>query len=273
MTARLDPQPIDCSEMERILEPFLDGEVEGADRGEAEAHLAGCLSCRSRAEARGRARDAVRARLREAVAAGPGARAPVGLRERIERTLAHERRPLWRRVLSPIPVAAAAACAAGVVVFVATRVAPNPLLEEAVRRHNRDLPLEVTSAAAGGPEAIPGWFAGKLDFRPAPPHFRREGVRVMGARLSHLREWPAAYIRYELPTGHAGLFIVDDPEQRFHAQGRELRVGPSIVRVANARGYNVAVWRSDEIVYSLVTDVDEDDLAGLVATAQLTGGR
>ena len=61
----------------------------------------------------------------------------------------------------------------------------------------------------------------------------RTAVRL-ALRLSHLREWPAAYIRYELPRGNAGLFIVDDPEQRFRATGREVRMGPSVVRVANA---------------------------------------
>jgi hypothetical protein len=40
----------------------------------------------------------------------------------------------------------------------------------------------------------------------------------------------------------------------------------------NAHGYSVAVWRSDEIVYSLVADLDEADLERLVATA-VAGGR
>jgi anti-sigma factor RsiW len=274
MSARIEPTPIDCAELERALEPFLDGEFEGAERLEVENHLAACKGCHDRAAARGRVRDAVRARLREAMGGSTRAgRAPPALRERIEQQLARQRRPLWRRVLSPIPLATAAACAAGVLVVLATRGGPDVLMEEAVRKHNRDLPLEVTSAGVGGADAIPAWFAGKLDFRPSPPRFRKDGLKVVGARLSHLREWPAAYIRYELPRGNAGLFIVDDPEQRFRPAGREMRVGPSVVRVANSRGYNVAVWRQDEIVYSLVSDLDEDDLFGLVATAQAAGGR
>ena len=269
MSARTEPSPIDCAELERSLEAYLDGEFEGAERAETEAHLAACATCRSRTEARAGVRDAVRARLREAMGPGtPAGRAPAALRARVQQQLVRERRPLWRRALSPVPLATVAACAAGVLVVLATRGGPNMLLEEAVRRHNRDLPLEVTAAGVGGADAIPAWFAGKLDFRPAPPHFRKDGVKVLGARLSHLREWPAAYIRYQLPRGNAGLFIVDDPEQRFHATGREVRVGPSVVWVANSRGYNVAVWRQDEIVYSLVSDLDEDDLFGLVATAQ-----
>jgi hypothetical protein len=37
------------------------------------------------------------------------------------------------------------------------------------------------------------------------------------------------------------------------------------------RGYSVAVWRRDEIVYSLVSDLDEQDLARLVQAAQGAG--
>ncbi len=40
------------------------------------------------------------------------------------------------------------------------------------------------------------------------------------------------------------------------------------VRVASSKGYNVAVWRQDEIVYSLVSDLDEDSLFQLVQAAQ-----
>jgi hypothetical protein len=35
----------------------------------------------------------------------------------------------------------------------------------------------------------------------------------------------------------------------------------------NARGYNVAVWREKEIVYSLVSDLEEPALFELVRTA------
>ncbi|HSM92081.1 MAG TPA: zf-HC2 domain-containing protein [Anaeromyxobacteraceae bacterium] len=269
MSALDVPSPIDCAELERSLEAYLDGEFDGRDRAEAEAHLAACAPCRGRAEARARVRDAVRARLREAMGAGSASgRAPAALRVRIQQQLDRERRPLWRRVFAPVPLATVAACAAGVLVVLATRGGNDVLLEEAIRRHNRDLPLEITAASVGGADAIPAWFQGKLDFRPAPPHFHNDGVKVVGARLSHLREWPAAYIRYQLPKGNAGLFIIDDPEQRFHAGGREVRVGPSVVRVANSRGYNVAVWRENEIVYSLVADLDENDLFGLVAASQ-----
>jgi anti-sigma factor RsiW len=164
-------------------------------------------------------------------------------------------------------LATAAACAAGVLVLVATQGRRPQLIEEAVRSYHRDLPLEVTTASVA-PDAIPGWFAGKLDFKPTPPRFASQQARVVGARLSNLRELPAAYIKYELPRGRqAGLFIVDDPEGRVDAGGRDVDVGARHERVLNSRGYNTVTWRQDQTVYSLVSDQAEDDLIQLVRDA------
>jgi anti-sigma factor RsiW len=263
---------IDCSELERSIDPYLDGEFDDRERSEVDAHVSGCPRCRQLVEGQRHLRAALRAKLRAAMGAPAAtAHAPPALRARIQLAIAHQRRPLWRRALSPVPLATLAACAAGVLVVLATHRGDDPLVEDAIRKHHRELPLEVT--VHDGENPIPAWFAGKLDFNPAPPRFRAAGVHVLGARLSHLREWPAAYIRYQLPRGQAGLFIVDDPKGRFDASGREVKLGPKVVHLANARGYNVAVWRQDEIVYSLVSDLDENALFQLVQTAQSEAAR
>lgn len=256
---------MDCPEFERSVDAYLDDEFEPPERAEAEAHLAGCAACARLASSQRSARAALKEALRAAM--GPTARAgraPAALRQRITVALERERRPLWRRIFSPFPLAAAAAAAAAVLVVVATRAPNAQLVEEAVRKHHRDLPLEVTTAAVGA-EAIPGWFAGKLDFKPRAPNFSGQQARLVGARLSNLRELPAAYIRYELPRGRqAGLFIVDDPEGRFEAGGRDVEIGRQHVRIINSRGYNTVVWRQDQTVYSLVSDSGEEDLLQMI---------
>ena len=265
------PQPFECSDVERLLEPYLDGEFQEDDRASVDSHLSRCSSCRAEAARAMAFRSELRARLREAMAPGTAAgTAPDGLRRRISAALdAEETRPVpwWRRVLSPLPVAAVAACVVGALVVFAGHRATDPLVEEAVRKHARDLPLELQTAAIA-PEVIPSLLASKLDFNPKPPPFRQDGMRLVGARLSQLRDWPAAYMRYETPRGPVGLFIIDDPKMRVAEEGHPTRVGPDTVWVMNMRGYNVAVWRRNEIVYSLVSDLDESDLVRLVETAQ-----
>lgn len=265
---------MDCSELERSVDAYVDDEFDVRERAEADLHLSACPRCHALADGRRRVREALRAKLREAMTPpAPAGRAPQELRTRIEAALAHRRRPLWRRALSPIPISAVSACAAGALLVLVTHGGDAALVEEAVRSHRRALPLEVMAANAGGDAPILAWFTDKLDFNPSPPRFKADGVRLLGARLSHLREWPAAYIRYELPRGQAGLFIVDDPKGRFDTSGREVRIGHQVIRLVAARGYNVAMWRDHEIVYSLVSDLDEAALYDLVRTAQAGGAR
>jgi anti-sigma factor RsiW len=269
-------QAMECGDLGRAVDAYLDGEFDARDRAEADAHLAGCEACRGLVEAQRRLRDAVRAKLREAMTPPAQAgRAPPALRVRIEASLARERRPLWRRLLSPLPLSAAVACAAGALLVLSTHGGDDVAVTEAVRSHHRRLPLELVTprevneaSIAVNEASIAAWFAGKLDFRPSPPPFRGDGVHLLGARLSNLRELPAAYIRYDLPRGQAGLFIVDDPRGTLEPGGREVQVGPQTLRVIASRGYNVAVWRDHEIVYSLVSDLDESALLDLVRTAQ-----
>jgi len=263
-----------CAEVERLAEPYLDGEFEDGDRAAVEAHLAACDACRSRVAAGRSVRSALRARLKAAVAPGTAAgTAPESLRRRIAEALDRESaaRPSaaswWRRILSPLPVAAAAACVAGALVVLAGHRSADPLIEEAVRKHARDLPLEL-NAASLGPEAIPSLLASRLEFNPRPPAFDEPGLRLVGARFAHLRDWPAAYMRYETPRGHVGLFIVDDPRRQFGEAGVVSGGGPTSVKVINAHGYNVAMWRRNEIVYSVVSDLDEADLVRLVEAAR-----
>jgi anti-sigma factor RsiW len=258
---------MECADLERLLDPFLDGEFDVQERSDVVAHLACCPACRALAEREARIREAMRGCLRRAL--GPSVEsgcAPPELRLRIVSAIDRERpRGGWRRALLPVPVAALVLLAVGAL-FVSTRSHDDLLVEEAVRRHVRDLPLEITADRIG-PEHVHAWFNGKLDFNPRPPHFAAPGVQLVGARLSHISDRPAAYMRYHLPRGHVGLFIVEDPQRRFGDSGRTVRVGPEVVHLVNARGYNLAVWRHNELVYSLVGDLDEQQLARLVASA------
>lgn len=259
---------MDCTDLERGVDAYLDGEFDARERGEADAHLVACPRCRALVERQGKIRDAIRARLREAMASPASAGvAPEGLRASIQEALARSRRPLWRRALAPLPVATLAACAAGVAFVLITHDPDRALVEDAVSKHHLNLPDEV-SAANVGEGMIPDWFTGKLSFRPAIPRFGANGVRVLGARVSNVREWSAAYIRYEVPHGRAGLFIVEDPERRFDASGREVRVGTRVVQLDVEKGYNVVTWRDHALVYSLVSDLDEAALYDIVRTAR-----
>jgi hypothetical protein len=115
------------------------------------------------------------------------------------------------------------------------------------------------------------WFHGKLDHRVSVP--RLPNATLSGARISNVTDRPAAYISYErntdekgAPAKRIGLFIFDDTH-------REVEAPPlPSVQVGSSLGYNVAVWREGEIVYELVTDLDETDIRRMLAEQGATGG-
>ena len=80
----------------------------------------------------------------------------------------------------------------------------------------------------------------------------------------NVREKQAAYIRYDAPTRasaqprQVGLFVFGD-------NGNDVDVGARAEPdLGNSNGYNVVSWREGDIVYQLVTDLEEDDIRDLL---------
>ena len=84
------------------------------------------------------------------------------------------------------------------------------------------------------------------------PHF--PNATAAGARLLQVRDKPAAYIRFDAPRP-MGLFVYGDDH--------EVDVGTEPA-VSNSNGYNVVSWRNGDLVYQLVTDLDEQDIRELL---------
>jgi len=114
------------------------------------------------------------------------------------------------------------------------------------------------------PAQVEAWFGDKLDHRVAVPQLA--DFHVAGARLSNVRDRPAAYIRYDAPGPYSpsprrvGLFVFGDADRSVDAPAY-----PTI-ELEQHRGYNVAIWRQGEIVYQLVSDLQEDDIRRMVTS-------
>jgi anti-sigma factor RsiW len=243
-----------CRDLEPLIHPYLDGEFEAVDQQERELHLATCAHC----QAQVCAERALRTRLKVACAAI----APAALRARIEEGLYREKRlGALRRWARPELLAALAACA-GFIAWLSGRSLFSPLLEDAVSRHTHQLPVEVRGDAA----QLQRWFTGKVDFNVRLPALRN--VNLEGARISHIRDHSAALVQYGGPREHrVSLFVFDDPRAPLELVGAGVRrtsIENHDVMLMQSRGYNVALWRDNEIVYSLVSDLDERDILELL---------
>lgn len=242
-----------CQEVERVLSPYLDGEFQPEEGREIEAHLSGCSACAERVHAEAQLRQALRRAARQAL---QSERAPESLRRSVVQGLRYEQRRArqaqWARLSA---AAAVAVIACGGAWWYLKPQQLQHFLADAARHHARELPTEIRGTA----ESVEQWFSGKLDHRVTV--LRLPNAVVSGARISNVKDRPAAYISYEhvpeaqgAPRGRIGLFIFDDARGDVEAEALPA------VEVGSSHGYNVAVWRDREIVYELVTDLEESDI-------------
>ncbi len=271
-----------CRQIEGFVDAYVDGEFDGREALELEAHLSECPDCSHKAKLQQSFKSAMRR------AAGTGF-APPRLREAVQARLsdpraaddlddeAGQRSPSGRAYRGfsnrTRGVAIAAAVAGAAVWFVAgglSRPVFGPsaltrgLAEDGAALHARTLPLDYAASDAA---SVQRWLQGRLDFGVNLPHFQ-PAAALQGVRLSTVGSRAAAAVSYQMPQAKSRLtlLIVDDPEPKM--AGTLRRVADREVYVSHARGYNVASWRRDEIVYSLISDLDERDVLDLVRAAQ-----
>lgn len=258
---------MNCRELESFLYPYLDGEFGTDEKSELEKHLAQCPACAQKVHVEARFKQAVRR-------AGQSSSEPVAsesLRKKVLAGLDREaRRPAFSR-------AAVGAAAAVFVVtlggFVVLRLAVlsdgqrQSYLDAATLNHSKSLPLEISAVPH---EHVEAWFGGKLDHRVAVP--KLHNAKLTGARLINVQDKPAAYISYDASQNpgdaprRVGLFVFDDARNDVDAKPLHA------VEVSTSRGYNVAMWKDGEIVYELVSDLNENDIRQMLVGGQVTPG-
>jgi len=255
-----------CQELDSILYPYLDGEFQPDERLEVEAHLTGCAECARRVNEEARMLQSLRRAARQAMETP---RAPDALRARIHGGIRQEQRQVQHTLWLRASAAALVMMTAGGAWMALRPEREHRFMEDAARRHAKKLPAEITGVTH---EDVEAWFDGKLDHRVSVP--RLPNAKLSGARISNVTDRPAAYISYERntekegsPTKRIGLFVFDDAH-------REVRAPPlPSVQVGSSLGYNVAMWREGEVVYELVTDLDETDIRRMLAEQGATGGK
>ncbi|HYH97568.1 anti-sigma factor family protein [Hyalangium sp.] len=242
-----------CQELDRLLYPYLDGEFQPEERLDVETHLETCAACAHRVEEEREIQQALRRAARHAIQSRG---APDSLRQGIQLGLRRQQRRAYQLQWLRMGAAALVVVAVGGGWISLRPDERQRLVDDAARRHAKKLPFEISNTA---PEHVEAWFQDKVDHRVRV--LRLPNAQLSGARISNVKERPAAYISYETrpeKEGQAGrrigVFVIDD-------KAREL-AAPALpaVEVDSSQGYNVAVWRDGEIVYELVSDLSEADI-------------
>jgi hypothetical protein len=268
--------PIRCTDIESLVQTYLDDELAEGETRELEMHIGACAGCRRHVTGAARFHERLRRDL-----APPSA--PGDLCQRVALALDQED---WRirrgrmRTTWVLPGAATVAAAAALLLFVVTTVNPTmrptqaqpQVTEAAVLEHIRRAPLEVQGAA------VSPWM--RRHYSPTAQMPRFEGVRAVlrGGRLGQLRDRQAMQLYYDVLHGQRRhevvVHVFDGRDVDFASgfpQGRPYRIDGNELWVGELRGYGVIAHRDARGTAYLFTseDLNGERLLEIVARADM----
>jgi anti-sigma factor RsiW len=239
----------------RLLEPYLDGELDVVRSLEVERHLSSCAVCSG---ALGDHR-ALRAALADA---SLHYEAPRGFEDGMRAAVRKAAGAPPPRATSNArwwAVAASLSAVAATVVALAVVRAPSEqgLDHEVVSAHVRSLMADhLTDVASSDRHTVKPWFNGRLDFSPTVNDLAQDGYPLIGGRLDYVGGHPAAALVYGRGNHVVNVFV-------WPATAGDGSDGES-----SLRGYNVIRWRHAAMSYCAVSDLNVTELRELARLLQ-----
>ena len=260
-----------CEEAIKLMDGYLDGELDPMTSQKIEQHLRDCRKCEEAYEAHTALTHAISRRA-------PYYKAPTELRERIQsslrdavgvrdsRSAARENRALLtspraerRLVLPEIPwnwlaLAAAIIVAAIIASSLLSQLRPSTsdqfLATQLIASHVRSLMADhLTDVASSDQHTVKPWLDTKLDFAPPVVDLSSEGFPLIGGRLDYLDNRPVAALVYGRRKHFINLFV-------WPAASDATQAPKTITR----EGYQLLHWADSDFNYWAVSDVNVNDL-------------
>jgi anti-sigma factor RsiW len=262
---------MNCDEATKLMDGYLDGELDPITSQKIEQHLRECRNCDQAYKTHG-------SLIRALGNATPYYKAPAELRERIQfslreeiaerptRNFAPDRQPLFPRrqpepwtILFGTPwnwlgLAAAILFAAIIGWNLLPRLqrpgADQFLATQLIASHVRSLMANhLTDVASSDQHTVKPWLDVKLDFAAPVVDLSGEGFPLLGGRLDYLDNRPVAALIYQRRKHFINLFVW--PVESNAAKGTE---------TISRQGYQLLHWVNSDFNYWAVSDVSAGDL-------------
>jgi anti-sigma factor RsiW len=260
-----------CDEAIKLMDGYLDGELDPITNQTIEQHLRECQKCDE-------AYKTQAALIRSIGQATPYYRAPAGLRERIQSSLRAEiAEPPMPSVLPDMPsrlrskpseprtvlfgtqwnwlALAAAVIFAAIIAFNFVPRSQRPgadqfLATQLIASHVRSLMANhLTDVASSDQHTVKPWLDARLDFAPPVVDLSQQGFPLIGGRLDYLDNRPVAALVYQKRKHFVNLFV--------------WRAGAEPDRTMKAishQGYQLLHWLDPEFSYWAVSDINAKEL-------------
>ena len=261
---------MNCEEAAKLMDGYLDGELDPITSQTIEQHLRDCPNCDQACKTHG-------SLIRVIGNAAPYYKAPAELRERIRSSLREEMvarpmrnvgrdvQPLFpRRQPEPRTVLFATSwnwLALAAAILLAAIIGWNllPRLQrpgtdqllatQLIGSHVRSLMANhLADVASSDQHTVKPWLDAKLDFAPPVVDLSQQGFPLIGGRLDYLDNRPVAALVYQRRKHFINLFVWP--------------AGPEAEKAMNTisrQGYHLLHWLDSEFNYWAVSDISEKE--------------
>jgi len=200
-----------CDEVQSLLSPYADDELDLPTSMKIEGHLCDCVVCQEQLQGLRAVSDAMNQSELFYVA-------PSALRDRLRKTIgAHApaaagdvrlNRPLRRALWAVSGLAAVLLISLVLTIVLSGRGATNMQVAEVVGSHIRSLEAEhLLDVPSSDQHTVHPWFNGKLDFSPPVVDLSGEGFPLIGGRLDYIDGRKVAALVYRRQKHVINVFI------------------------------------------------------------------
>ena len=253
-----------CQEIQEHLQEFMDGTLTPDLEGRLRAHLETCPACAGEL--------ALQREIRRRVATEvPRREPPAELRRTVHEILTPKQAKTWGLLPKPTLRWGMAVAALILVVLIPLTLlnrGPDaripPILIEAVNDH-RSFAMRVDPVAlpTADRHQVRQWLQAKVGFEIDPPEGRDRGLRFMGGDVSFFLERKVACLLYGKGEKLVSLFILPDEGVEVPRKGFRQVDGIELY-MASQDGYGVVLWKRGNLLYSLVSDLPQDEMVAVV---------
>jgi anti-sigma factor (TIGR02949 family) len=263
---------LSCQDCEKYLVAFLDNALEVKERLDVEEHLHSCTVCMNHAEAE----QTLRQFLRQHTATPP-------LPEALKRRIVHQAiqpEPAvspWRWLLNVVHLrdfAIGMATAAAVLLLLFGPFFPSSEGDDMMQKFAREtsmaydthttqrMPLEMVSP---DDKIVTQWLNTRMGYRLKMPCITDAATKLLGGRLCRLLDRKSATLAYQRNGVDLLLFAFKGAQftlpKKYRVQAKD-----HAFYIQNVAGRPVAMWQQEGITYSIVGDMDQDDLLQVAST-------